>query len=93
MRQAWDEAIFPALDEFRPELVLVSAGFDAHRNDPLAQLEWTEEDFAWLAGRICDVAESHSDGRLVSSLEGGYDLDALAACAAAHVEVLMERGK
>ena len=93
MRLAWDETIFPALEEFGPELVLVSAGFDAHRDDPLAQLEWTEEDFAWLSGRICDVAETHACGRLVSSLEGGYDLDALAASVVAHVELLMERGK
>ncbi|WP_179381246.1 histone deacetylase family protein [Jannaschia marina] len=79
------------LDAFAPELVLVSAGFDAHRADPLAQLEWVEEDFAWITERLCDLADAHAGGRLVSCLEGGYDLEALAASAAAHVDVLRRR--
>lgn len=91
MRRAYDDVIFPALEEFEPELVLVSAGFDAHAADPLAQLEWTVEDFAWVTGRICDIAEDHAGGRVVSNLEGGYDLEALAQSVAAHVTVLMER--
>ena len=79
------------LEAFAPELVLVSAGFDAHRADPLAQLEWDEEDFAWITDRLCDLAHRHAGGRLVSCLEGGYDLDALAASVAAHVDVLRRR--
>ena len=77
---------------FKPELILVSAGFDAHRDDPLANLMWSESDYAWLSRAICEVADSVCAGRVVSSLEGGYDLGALAASAAAHVGVLMERG-
>jgi acetoin utilization deacetylase AcuC-like enzyme len=82
----------PRLDAFRPELIIVSAGFDAHRADPLAGLAWTEADFAAITGRLCDIARAHSGGRVVSCLEGGYDLAALAASVAAHVRVLMERG-
>ncbi|RDC74737.1 histone deacetylase family protein [Rhodovulum sp. 12E13] len=91
-RRAWEERVFPALIDFAPELVLVSAGFDGHADDPLANLRLTEDDFAWITGRICDVAEASAGGRVVSTLEGGYDLGALAASVAAHVEVLMERG-
>ncbi|MEE4117510.1 MAG: histone deacetylase family protein [Paracoccaceae bacterium] len=91
-RRAWEERVFPALMEFAPELVLVSAGFDGHADDPLANLRLTEDDFIWITGRICDVAEASAGGRLVSTLEGGYDLGALAASVAAHVEVLMDRG-
>lgn len=92
MRTAYDAHIFPRIDDFAPELILVSAGFDAHRADPLANLNWTEDDFAWLTQRICDLADDHCAGRVVSALEGGYDLPALAASAAAHVNVLKERG-
>ncbi|PHQ99453.1 MAG: acetoin utilization protein [Marinosulfonomonas sp.] len=92
MRAAYDSEILPAIETFKPSLILVSAGFDAHRADPLAGLEWDDDDFRWLTGRICDVADKVCDGRIVSTLEGGYDLDALAASVAAHVEVLMERG-
>jgi acetoin utilization deacetylase AcuC-like enzyme len=91
-REAMEGLVLPALEDFAPELVLVSAGFDAHADDPLAQMQLREEDFAWVTGRICDLAESHAGGRVVSVLEGGYDLDALAASVAAHVGVLMERG-
>ena len=91
MRKAWGDIILPAVDDFAPELVIISAGFDAHANDPLANLNWTEEDFRWVTDAICDVAEAHAGGRVVSTLEGGYDLDALAASATAHVRVLMER--
>jgi acetoin utilization deacetylase AcuC-like enzyme len=90
-RAAWG----PALDwlaGFRPELVLVSAGFDAHAADPLANLMLGVEDFVWITRALCDLARDHAGGRLVSVLEGGYDLDALAASAAAHVEALMESG-
>jgi acetoin utilization deacetylase AcuC-like enzyme len=81
--------LVPALDEFRPELVLVSAGFDAHADDPLAQLEFTNADYSWITRILADVAARHAKGRLVSTLEGGYDLAALAAAAAAHVRALM----
>ena len=80
------------LDAYEPELVLISAGFDAHRDDPLAQLNWVEDDFAWITEKLCDLAAAHAGGRVVSCLEGGYDLDALAASAAVHVDVLMGRG-
>ena len=92
MRAAYEALVFPALEAWKPELILISAGFDAHADDPLAGLEWQAEDYAWLTGRICDVAEAHAGGRVVSALEGGYDLAALAASVAAHVGVLQERG-
>jgi acetoin utilization deacetylase AcuC-like enzyme len=88
-RQAFSGHILPALDSFRPDLVLVSAGFDAHRSDPLAQLMLVESDYAWVTDELLGVAARHAGGRLVSTLEGGYDLDALAASAAAHVGRLM----
>jgi acetoin utilization deacetylase AcuC-like enzyme len=82
--------ILPALNNFAPDILFISAGFDAHRDDPLAQIELTEPDFAWVTEKLVDVAEKHSGGRVVSTLEGGYDLNALAGSAAAHVEVLMQ---
>ena len=91
MRATYEAEVFPALARFEPELVIISAGFDAHADDPLAQLNWREDDFAWLTERLCDVADQHAEGRVVSTLEGGYDLNALAASVAAHVSVLMER--
>jgi acetoin utilization deacetylase AcuC-like enzyme len=92
MRAAYEGIVFPRLEAFRPELLLISAGFDAHAADPLANLRWREVDFAWLTERLCDLADTHAGGRVVSTLEGGYDLDALAASVAAHVGVLRERG-
>ncbi len=93
MRQVYEAQVFPALDAFKPELVLISAGFDAHARDPLANLNWVEGDFAWVTGRLCDIADAHCAGRVVSTLEGGYDLQALAASTKAHLEVLIARGK
>ena len=90
MRRAYEDVILPALEEAEPELLLISAGFDAHARDPLANLNWTEDDFAWVTRRLCDLAARHCDGRVVSTLEGGYDLDALGASVAAHVAVLTE---
>jgi len=90
-RRIYEDIVLPQLDRFAPEMVIVSAGFDAHRDDPLAQLDLTEDDFAWVTGALCDVAEKHAGGRLVSVLEGGYDLPALGRSVAAHVKVLMER--
>ncbi len=88
-RAAWAERIIPALAAWQPQLLIVSAGFDAHRDDPLAELRVETEDFAWLTDRLNAVAQAHSGGRVVSLLEGGYDLAALAASAAAHVRRLM----
>lgn len=88
-RAAYDRTIFPALATFRPEFLLISAGFDAHRADPLAQLMVEEADFAWVTERLLDIAGDHAAGRVVSTLEGGYDLSALARSAAAHVAALM----
>lgn len=92
MRAAYDDVILPAVARFAPELIVVSAGFDAHADDPLANLNWSTDDFRWLSGRICDIAEQCCNGRVVSTLEGGYDLAALGASVAAHVETLKERG-
>jgi acetoin utilization deacetylase AcuC-like enzyme len=86
---AFEREILPALDSFRPEMVLISAGFDAHRRDPLAQLMLDEADYVWVTERLLAVARTHAEGRVVSTLEGGYDLAALGASAAAHVGVLM----
>ncbi len=91
-RAAMETRILLALDRFAPELILLSAGFDAHRGDPLASLELVEEDFAWITERLCDAADTHAEGRIVSCLEGGYSLRALADSAAAHVDVLIARG-
>lgn len=88
-RAAWQTILIPALDAFAPELLIISAGFDAHKADPLAQIHVETEDFAWLTAALMDVADRHCGGRVVSLLEGGYDLDALAASAAAHVRTLM----
>ena len=93
MREEWEGNILPWIRDWAPELVLVSAGFDAHARDPLAGLHWQTEDFGWLTERICDLADDCCAGRVVSTLEGGYDLDALADSVALHVDVLMERGQ
>lgn len=90
MRDAYDQAVFPMLEEYEPELILISAGLDAHAADPLAGLTWREADFAWLTRRLCDIAADHCAGRVVSCLEGGYDLDALGASVAAHVTELKD---
>jgi acetoin utilization deacetylase AcuC-like enzyme len=90
-RRIYEEKVFPRVADFRPDLILVSAGFDAHRADPLAELRLETEDFAWVTERLCDLADAHCGGRLVSCLEGGYDLDALAESAAAHVDMLIAR--
>jgi acetoin utilization deacetylase AcuC-like enzyme len=92
MRTVW-EAALARVEAFRPGLILVSAGFDAHRDDPLAGLTWGADDFAWITRRICDLAARVCGGRVVSSLEGGYDLSALAASVTAHVDGLKEHGE
>ena len=88
-RQAMNDRILPALGDFAPDFTFISAGFDAHAADPLAHLNFVEEDFAWATREIMDIAEASSKGRVVSTLEGGYDLGALASSAAAHVRALM----
>ena len=88
-RRAWGERLLPALDRFRPDFVVISAGFDAHRADPLGGLRLDEADFARVTEQIMSVAASCCNGRIVSILEGGYDLRALAQSATAHVRALM----
>ena len=88
-RTAMCEVVLPAMENFGPDLVMISAGFDAHRRDPLAQLELETEDFVWATEEIRKIAEKKCDGRLISTLEGGYDLQALGDSAAAHTRVLM----
>ncbi|MCU4120736.1 histone deacetylase family protein [Variovorax sp. N23] len=80
----------PRLEEFRPQMIFISAGFDAHRDDELGQLRLNENDFAWITDRVRDVARRHAHGRIVSTLEGGYNLDALARSVEAHVRVLAD---
>ncbi len=91
-REAMEVAVLPRIEDFGPDLVIISAGFDAHRRDPLANLNLVEADFAWATGKLMDVADLRSGGRLVSLLEGGYDLDGLARSVAAHVLTLMGAG-
>lgn len=88
-RAAMTERVLSALDDFQPDLILVSAGFDAHADDPLGHLQLTEDDFSWITTRIMDVADRRCGGRIVSMLEGGYQLSALGRSAAAHVLELM----
>ena len=88
-RAAMSERVLPAIDAFKPDLLIISAGFDAHKADPLANLELVEADYAWATDELADIARRHCAGRLVSALEGGYDLRALAASAAIHVQRLM----
>ena len=89
-RDAFDERILPALDAFAPDLIVISAGFDAHWRDPLASLNLTEDDFAWATTALHGDRRPHGGGRIVSLLEGGYDLDGLGASVAAHVATLMK---
>jgi acetoin utilization deacetylase AcuC-like enzyme len=89
MRDAVTNEWLPALHTFAPELIVISAGFDAHRDDPLAMLGWTEDDYRWITQTIVAVADHHCKGRIVSTLEGGYDLHALARSVGEHVKVLI----
>jgi acetoin utilization deacetylase AcuC-like enzyme len=88
-RAAFERRILPRLQAFGPELVIISAGFDAHVRDPLANLELVEDDFSWATRKLMEVADKTAQGRVVSVLEGGYDLQGLAQSAAAHVTALM----
>ncbi len=87
-RKAVEDHWLPALDEFRPQMVFISAGFDAHRDDDMASLGLLEADYAWVTGQMLEVARSHASGRMVSTLEGGYDLNALARSVAVHLRRL-----
>ncbi|HEY4113643.1 MAG TPA: histone deacetylase family protein [Rhizomicrobium sp.] len=89
-RAIYKESVLPTLADFAPEFIFISAGFDAHRADPLANLELDENDFAWATHEICAIARDCAGGRVVSALEGGYDLSALQRSAAEHVRALME---
>ncbi len=88
-REAMDLVILPRIDEFHPDLIIISAGFDAHRLDPMANIRLVESDYAWATRRLMDIADRHAGGRVVSLLEGGYSLDGLARSTAAHVMSLM----
>jgi acetoin utilization deacetylase AcuC-like enzyme len=88
-REALETALLPHIDAFRPDLIVISAGFDAHRLDPLGGLDLVEADFAWATARLMEIAERNAKGRIVSVLEGGYHLEGLARSAAAHVAALM----
>ena len=88
-RAAIEATWFPALERFKPELIIISAGFDAHIDDPLAYLELVEDDYTWITRRIREMANSYAQGRIISALEGGYHLGALGRSAVAHVQALM----
>ena len=88
-RAAWSSLLLPAVAAFRPQLLLVSAGFDGHRRDPLAELQLEADDFAWISRELVQLANRHCGGRIVSMLEGGYDLEGLAESSVAHVRELL----
>lgn len=88
-KAAMESRILPRISTFMPDLILISAGFDAHKRDPLASLRLVEQDFAWITKRLMELADQYCEGRVVSVLEGGYDLEGLAGSAAAHVSALM----
>jgi acetoin utilization deacetylase AcuC-like enzyme len=88
-RQAFESVILPRLREFKPDFLVISAGFDAHTRDPLANLNLVEADYTWVTKKLMEIADSSAQGRIVSMLEGGYDLQGLANSAAAHVTALM----
>ncbi len=88
-RAAWTQRLLPAVDAFKPQLLMISAGFDAHRRDPLAQLQLEAADFAWVTNELNTLARRHCGGRVVSTLEGGYDLTALAESSVAHAGALL----
>jgi len=92
-RDVMERVVLPRVDAFAPQLIIISAGFDAHKDDPLAGMNLVEADFGWITEKLCDLADRHCEGRVVSSLEGGYDLTALGASAAAHVNVLKDRAR
>jgi acetoin utilization deacetylase AcuC-like enzyme len=90
MREAYEDVVFPALKNFHPDLIIISAGFDADYRDPLADLGWKPADYSWLTGKLMDIADARCENRIVSLLEGGYDLDGLSEGVAAHVSMLLQ---
>jgi acetoin utilization deacetylase AcuC-like enzyme len=92
VREAIEAMWLPRLEEFKPQMIFISAGFDAHREDDLGQLGLVEADYAWITRRMVEVAARHAQGRIVSCLEGGYNLSALARSVAAHLRVLGDLG-
>ncbi len=92
-REAWLTRIIPAIKNFRPDVILISAGFDAHRDDPLASLELVEADFLWVSEQVTSLADQLCEGRVVSMLEGGYNLAALARSVGVHVRALIDAGR
>jgi acetoin utilization deacetylase AcuC-like enzyme len=90
VRELIETCWMPRLEAFKPQMIFVSAGFDAHRDDDLGQLRLNEQDFGWITSRVVDLARRHSKGRIVSMLEGGYNLDALARSVEEHLRVLAD---
>jgi acetoin utilization deacetylase AcuC-like enzyme len=88
-RRAFEDQLLPAIETFKPQFLLVSAGFDPHRDDPLASIDLSTDMFGWMTQRATEAARQHCQGRLVSVLEGGYELDALADSVEKHVEALI----
>jgi acetoin utilization deacetylase AcuC-like enzyme len=91
--EAFEQEVAPAIDRFRPGMIFVSAGFDAHDRDPIADLMVTEKSFAHMTRRVCELADAHCGGRIVSVLEGGYDLAALSSSARVHLKALQGRSQ
>ncbi len=87
-RAVYEAKVFPAINAFKPELLMISAGFDAHRDDPLAELELTEDDYFWVTEKLCALAGKHCGGKVIAALEGGYNLQALKSSLAAHIKAL-----
>ena len=90
--RAFAERIIPGLDNFAPEAILISAGFDAHAQDPLADIHLSTEAFTWMSRQILEVADRHANGRTISLLEGGYNLSRIGECVAAHLDELRRAG-
>jgi acetoin utilization deacetylase AcuC-like enzyme len=88
IQHAFEHEFLPALDQFKPEIIYISAGFDAHANDPLANLNLVDADYRWMTEFIMNIAKAHAQDRIISSLEGGYDLNALSGAAGSHIEAL-----
>ena len=88
-RNKFEHDFFPALDQFKPDLILISAGFDAHTLDPLGELNLVEDDYRWITALISDISKRHSQSRIVSILEGGYHLGALGRSVCAHIEIML----
>lgn len=90
LMKIWEAQWLPALIQHKPEFIFISAGFDAHRDDPMAEMNWLANDYHWITSRLCEIANKYADGRVISMLEGGYNLKALAASVEQHVRALLE---